>query len=138
MSNIFAQMAKSLIESANGMIRVYPNGYKFDDRGTTNAQGVYLKPTVSADGRMKSIAIGVRSAANCPKPPGDYPQSERGGAWVPMKVCRKCLHHLPRKRRHPYPCCAALREIRRKGPSPAEQFTTMLKTATDKAKEILG
>jgi len=67
---------------------------------------------------------------------GDYPVTDRG-AWVPMKVCRKCPHHLKRRRGQPYPCCTILRDIARKGPSPAEQVNDLLGRAVAKTNEIL-
>ena len=134
--NIFNQIAKSLIESAHGRIRTMSNGFSFSDAGTTNAQGVHIKACESKDGRMMSLSLGVLTASNCPKPPADYPEGS-GGFKVPMKVCRKCPHHIKRHRRQPYPCCAVLREIRAKGPSPIEQFGAIMKSAKEKAAEIM-
>ena len=138
--NIFNQMAKHLAESANGKIVVYPNGYEFSDKGTTNSSGVYLKPTESASGQLISLSLGVRTASNCPLPPGKFPQNKKrpGLFWVPMKDCRKCPHHLKRRRGQPYPCCAVIRRLKASGPSPAEKMQEMLAGAVEKAKEIIG
>ncbi len=135
--NIFSMFAKDLVAASHGKIRVFQNGWEFNDKGVTNAQGVFLKAWSSPDGRMKSLALGVRSTNNCPKPPGDYPQCDHGGYSVPMSACRKCPHHIKRARRQPYPCCAVLREIRQKGPGPAEQMMGMIQKATDQVAEMM-
>jgi hypothetical protein len=101
--NIFKQMARDMAAGYAGKINIYPNGFKFSDDGTTNAQGVWLKPSRSADGRLISLSLGVKTANGCPEPPpGDFPQNDRGRYWVPMKVCRKCPHHIKRRREHEY------------------------------------
>lgn len=137
MSNIFNWFAKSLIEANNGKIHKYSNGFVFSDAGTTNNQGVFLKPSEAKDGRKISLALSVLTASNCPQPPGDYPQSKRGGFWVPMKVCRKCPHHIKRRRRQPYPCCDVLRKIRANGPTPAQQMIKVMQDAVERTKEII-
>lgn len=136
MSNIFNHIAKSLVEAANGRIQVCSNGWHFSDEGSTNNQGVFIKAYKSDDGRMASLSLHVLSTRNYPTPPGDYPVMSRGGA-VPMKVCRKCPHHIKRRRRQPYLCCAVLRKLRAAGPSPAESMADMLRQATEKAKDML-
>lgn len=135
--NIFNYMAKSVIETANGRIHSTGSGWIFSDAGATNAQGVYIGPRPSKDGRPMSISLGVLTASNCPQPPGDYPQGSRGGFNVPMKVCRKCPHHIKRRRRQPYPCCAVLREIRAKGPTPIEKMASIVESAKEKTAEMM-
>ena len=139
MSSIFNVFAKSLLDAQKGKINIYPNGWAFGNKGTTNAQGVYCKSHVSKDGRPVSLTLGVRSTSNCPQPPSEeYPQLARGGFSVPMKVCRKCPNHISRRRRQPFPCCGLLRERAAKGPSPIEVMAGALNKAAQKAKEMLG
>ncbi len=137
MSNIFSYFAKSITEGHNGKLNIFPNGFEFRDGGTTNAQGVWLKPSRSADGRLISLSLNVRTVNGCPQPPSDYPQNDRGRYWVPLKECRKCPHHVKRARRQPYPCCAVLRKLAREGPSPAQQVADVLTKAVEKTKELM-
>ena len=133
MTNIFKQLGRSLAENYAGRIRTFPNGYKFSDAGTTNAQGVHIPATVEAGKRPRSLALGVISTHVCPSPPGDFPENSRthGHYWVPMRVCRKCEHHIKRRRGQPYPCCAVLRENKRKGPTPVQSAVSIIETATE-------
>ena len=124
--NIFSQMAKSVIENSNGKIRTFPNGYEYSDAGATNSSGVHIPSSFDATGRPVSLSLGVLSTGSCPAPPagGDYPNHKgMAGYWVPMKICRKCPHHIKRRRGQPYPCCAVLRKIRTERGTPAEQIS---------------
>lgn len=132
MANIFKQLADDLVESANGKITKSSAGWVFSDAGTTNASGAYLKPRMTKDGRMASIALNLLTVTNCPQPPSDFPVM-RDGVSVPMKACRKCPHHIKRFRGRPYPSCEILVKSRAKGPSPAERFVGILDGVKTKA-----
>jgi hypothetical protein len=133
--NLFKQMAKSMIESANGKIQFFPNCYIFGDKGTTNNSGVFIKPVPSRDGRMMSLALNVRAVLNCPQPPGDFPgMPNKLSHCVPAKACRDCPHHITRRRGANYPCCAILRNIRHSGPT----LTQLAESATEKAVKELS
>ncbi len=138
MSNIFNQFAKSFVETSQGRIRTLPNGWVHSSAGSTNNQGVFLKPHVTQDGRQASLALSVLSAGNCPRPPlgTDAPHMSHGYS-VPMKVCRKCPNHIKRRRRQPYPCCAILRKMRANGPSPAATLANMVEVAVNKVEEMM-
>lgn len=135
--NFFKYMAKSLVESANGKIEIYSNGWVYGDQPVTNANGVILKPILSGDGKLMRIALNVRTAGNCPSPPSDYPRGQNLGHWVPMKVCRKCPYHRPRRRGQPYQCCDFLRDLRAKGPSPEEKMGSIMQAAVDRTNDLL-
>lgn len=136
--NFLKQMARDMAAGYAGRINVFPNGYKFSDDGCTNAQGVWFKPRRSADGRLVSLSLGVKTANGCPEPPvGDFPKNDRGRCWVPMKFCRKCPHHIARRRGQPYPCCAVLRKMAQAGPTPAAQVADLMDKAVEKTRELM-
>ena len=97
LGNLFKQMARDMTAGYNGKIVVYPNGFVFSDKGYTNPQGVSWKAKPDATGRLTSL-VHMQTANGCPQPPGDYPKNDRGRFWVPMKECRKCPHHIKRRR----------------------------------------
>lgn len=139
MLGLFKQMARDMKAGWDGRINVYPNGFKFSADGCANAQGVHFKAKPDASGRMISLSLNVRTANGCPQPPpGDWPQNNFGRYWVPLKECRKCPHHIKRRRGQPYPCCDVLRQLARAGPTPAEKFASVFEKAAEKVKEIVG
>lgn len=139
--SVLGSIFKAQVETKNGAIRTCPNGYILSDKGWTNAGGVFLAPRTTADGRMASLRGGLRSATNCPKPPGDFPVfvDDRGTHnWIPMKDCRKCPNHIPRTRGARYPCCAVLRAMASAEPSPAAKVKDVLQVAMERVREVLG
>lgn len=139
MMNFIKQMAKDMAAGYQGKLNVYPNGFKFSDKGATNISGVFFKARPSFDGRMTSLSLGVRTVNGCPEPPpGDYPQNDRRRFFVPLSECRKCPHHIKRRRGQPYPCCAVLRKLAQAGPTPVEKMAGALRSAEAKAKELLA
>ncbi len=138
---LMVQIAKAQARKKAGEIHTCPNGYALSEQGWTNAGGVFIAPRPTADGRMASLLGGLRSATNCPKPPGDFPifTDDRGTHnWVPMKDCRKCPHHIARSRGRAYPCCEVLRELAAAEPGPVEKATSMYAEAVRRTKEMLG
>jgi len=136
-TNIFNVMGKSLVESANGKIRRLPNGWHFGNEGTTNNQGVFIKSYKTVDGKDASLTLGQLSAFNCPQSPSEEYPRMKAGYSVPMKVCRKCPNHIPRRNGQPYPCCKILKEIRSNGPSPLQKMSNIIETAKDQVNKMM-
>lgn len=137
LSGLFASILQGQKKHKDGEIHIMPNGYRFGDDGWTNTSGAHFAARPTADGRMASLHP-KRTAYNCPKPPGDFPIFADGSAWVSMTVCRKCQHHIPRKRGQPYPCCAVLREHRGSEPSPLQKLGECMQEASRGVREIMG
>lgn len=107
-TNIFKLVLQGAIEEANGKLRQMPNGYVFSDAGATNSNGVFFPACKDEDGKAISLKLGLRVVNNCPIPPGDYPKLNSGHC-VPLKDCKRCEHHRPRRKGANYPMCEKLR-----------------------------
>jgi hypothetical protein len=132
--SIFDHFAKQLVQAQNGRIHWCSNGWVFGADGSTNRQGVYIRPCEDVQGRKVSLKLHQKTVINCPQPPPvEFPQMN-SGYNVPYGVCRKCPNYIPSRRRANYSCCAVLRET---GPKwVADTLMGVLSQASQKMKEL--
>lgn len=133
LGDLLGMIGRDMRDHRLGKIHTSLCGYVFSDKGYTNPQGVYFKPTTDQDGKAISL-IPRNTVTNCPQPPeGVTAPRTKFGFQVPASKCQKCPFHGRGN------FCSELRRLRnRTAADDARDMGEMLNSAVRDANAMLS